>query len=47
MGGFRRDGGIIADGAIPVPEEPGLGVTLNLDAVEAHMAEGETLLNPA
>jgi len=44
---FVEEDGIIDDGAIPVPEAPGLGVTLDLDAVEAHMAEGETLIDPA
>jgi L-alanine-DL-glutamate epimerase-like enolase superfamily enzyme len=37
---------VIVDGAIPVSEEPGLGVTLDLDAVEERMADGETLLDP-
>ena len=26
-----------------IPEKPGLGLTLDLDEVEEHMAEGETL----
>ena len=34
-------------GRIEVPEAPGLGVTLDLDAVEAHMVAGETLFDPA
>jgi gluconate/galactonate dehydratase len=38
---------VIADGAVPVPEEPGLGVTLDLGAVETHMADGETLIDEA
>jgi len=38
---------VIEDGAIPVPDDPGLGVTLDLDAVAARMADGETLLDPA
>ena len=35
----------IEGGRIEVPEAPGLGVTLDLDAVEAHMVEGETLFD--
>jgi len=30
-----------------IPEEPGLGLTLNLDAVGEHMVEGETLFDEA
>jgi D-xylonate dehydratase len=36
---------VIEDGYITVPEEPGLGVTLDMDAVEAHMVDGETLFD--
>ena len=36
---------VIEDGRIEVPEAPGLGVTLDLDTVEAHMVEGETLFD--
>ena len=36
---------LIDDGYITVPEEPGLGVTLDMDAVEAHMVDGETLFD--
>jgi gluconate/galactonate dehydratase len=36
---------IIEDGYIDVPDDPGLGVTLDLDAVAEHMAEGETLFD--
>jgi gluconate/galactonate dehydratase len=36
---------LIVDGRMDVPEEPGLGVTLDLDAVAAHMADGETLFD--
>jgi len=36
---------VIEDGYIEVPEAPGLGVTLDLDTVEAHMVEGETLFD--
>jgi len=39
--------GLIRDGYAPVPEKPGLGVTLDLDAVEAHLAEGEELFDEA
>ncbi len=38
---------IITDGRIRVPERPGLGVTLDFDAVSAHMVEGETLFDEA
>ncbi|MFB6280521.1 MAG: mandelate racemase/muconate lactonizing enzyme family protein, partial [Haloferacaceae archaeon] len=38
---------LIVDGRMTVPEEPGLGLTLDLDAVEEHMVEGETLFDPA
>jgi gluconate/galactonate dehydratase len=36
---------VIEDGYITVPEEPGLGVTLDMDAVAEHMVEGETLFD--
>ena len=36
---------VIEDGYITVPEEPGLGVTLDMDAVEEHMVDGETLFD--
>ncbi|WP_066416670.1 mandelate racemase/muconate lactonizing enzyme family protein [Halorubrum aethiopicum] len=38
---------VIEDGYIEVPEGPGLGLTLNLDAVEEHMVEGEELFDEA
>ncbi|EMA46099.1 mandelate racemase/muconate lactonizing enzyme family protein [Halococcus saccharolyticus] len=38
---------VIADGSIDVPEEPGLGLTLDLDAVEEHMIDGEELFDEA
>mgnify|MGYP006297501953 CR=1 FL=1 len=38
---------VIEDGSIEVPEAPGLGVTLDLDAVAAHMVEGEELFDEA
>ncbi|PSQ55010.1 enolase [Halobacteriales archaeon SW_12_67_38] len=38
---------VIADGSIDVPEEPGLGLTLDLDAVEAHMIDGDELFDAA
>ncbi len=38
---------VIEDGAIEIPEAPGLGVTLDLDAVEEHVVDGETLFDPA
>ena len=38
---------LIEEGRMEVPERPGLGLTLDLDAVEEHMVEGETLLDEA
>ena len=38
---------VIADGSIDVPEEPGLGLTLDLDVVEAHMIDGDELFDAA
>ena len=38
---------VIEDGYITVPEAPGLGVTLDMDTVAAHMVEGETLFDEA
>jgi gluconate/galactonate dehydratase len=38
---------VIEDGRIEVPEEPGLGVTLDLDVVEDNMVAGETMFDEA
>ena len=38
---------LIEDGRMRVLEEPGLGLTLDLDAVADHMIDGETLFDPA
>ena len=38
---------LIVDGRMTVPERPGLGLTLDLDAVADHTAEGETLFDEA
>ena len=38
---------VIEDGYIRVPERPGLGLTLDLDAVQERMVEGETLFDEA
>jgi gluconate/galactonate dehydratase len=38
---------LIAEGRIAVPEKPGLGLTLDLDAVSEHMVEGEELFDEA
>jgi gluconate/galactonate dehydratase len=38
---------VIEDGRIEVPERPGLGVTLDMDAVEEHMVAEETLFDEA
>ena len=37
---------VIEDGRIEIPEKPGLGLTLDMDVVEEHMVEGETLFDP-
>jgi gluconate/galactonate dehydratase len=34
---------VIEDGQIRIPERPGLGLTLDMDAVSEHLVEGETL----
>ena len=36
---------VIEDGYIRVPDDPGLGFTLDMDVVEEHMLEGETLFD--
>jgi gluconate/galactonate dehydratase len=36
---------VIESGSIAVPDEPGLGVTLDMDAVSQHMVDGETLFD--
>ncbi|WP_123620496.1 mandelate racemase/muconate lactonizing enzyme family protein [Halorubrum sp. CSM-61] len=36
---------LIEEGRMEIPEEPGLGLTLDLDAVGEHMVEGETLFD--
>ena len=38
---------VIEEGYIEVPERPGLGVTLDMDAVAEHMVEGEELFDEA
>ncbi|WP_332899666.1 mandelate racemase/muconate lactonizing enzyme family protein [Haladaptatus sp. CMSO5] len=38
---------VIENGRIEIPERPGLGLTLDMDAVEKHMVEGETLFDEA
>ncbi|MFC6906617.1 mandelate racemase/muconate lactonizing enzyme family protein [Halalkalicoccus tibetensis] len=42
-----EEDGLIEDGRMEVPEKPGLGLTLDLDAVEEHMVEGEELFDEA
>jgi gluconate/galactonate dehydratase len=41
------EGTVIEDGYIEIPEEPGLGVTLDMDAVESNVVDGEELFDPA
>jgi len=36
---------VIEDGHVTIPEEPGLGITLDMDAVAEHTVEGETLFD--
>ena len=38
---------LVEDGYMEIPEEPGLGLTLDFDAVEENTVEGETLFDPA
>ncbi|MGQ3330195.1 MULTISPECIES: mandelate racemase/muconate lactonizing enzyme family protein [Halorubrum] len=38
---------LIRNGRMEIPEKPGLGLTLNLDAVEEHMVSGEELFDEA
>ncbi len=38
---------LLENGRIRVPDEPGLGVELNDDAVADHLVDGETLFDPA
>lgn len=38
---------VIEDGAIEVPEKPGLGLTLDFDTVAKHMVDGEELFDEA
>jgi gluconate/galactonate dehydratase len=38
---------VIENGRIEIPEQPGLGVTLDMDTVSDHMVEGETLFDEA
>ena len=38
---------LIEEGRMEIPEKPGLGLTLDLDAVGEHMVEGETLFDEA
>ncbi|MFC7253942.1 mandelate racemase/muconate lactonizing enzyme family protein [Haloplanus litoreus] len=42
-----EEDGLIEGGRMAVPEKPGLGLTLDLDAVEEHMVEGEELFDEA
>ncbi|MFA1611756.1 mandelate racemase/muconate lactonizing enzyme family protein [Halobellus rubicundus] len=42
-----EEDGLIEEGRMTIPEEPGLGLTLDLDAVAEHMVEGETLFAEA
>jgi len=42
-----EEGGLIEDGRMAIPEEPGLGLTLDLDVVAEHLVDGETLFDEA
>ncbi|PSP99194.1 enolase [Halobacteriales archaeon QS_5_70_17] len=41
------EGDVIENGYVDIPEEPGLGISLDLDAVEEHLVEGEELFDEA
>jgi D-xylonate dehydratase len=38
---------LIADGRMAVPDEPGLGITLDRDVAREHLVAGETMFDPA
>ncbi|WP_227356428.1 mandelate racemase/muconate lactonizing enzyme family protein [Haladaptatus salinisoli] len=40
-----EEDGLIREGRMEIPEKPGLGLTLDLDAVAEHMVAGETLFD--
>jgi D-xylonate dehydratase len=42
-----EESGLIEDGRMAVPDEPGLGLTLDLDAVAANLVEGAELFDAA
>ena len=42
-----EEDGLIRDGRMPVPEEPGLGLTLDMDTVAEHVVAGEELFDEA
>ncbi|MDJ1433650.1 mandelate racemase/muconate lactonizing enzyme family protein [Halostagnicola sp. A-GB9-2] len=42
-----EEDGLIENGRMEIPEKPGLGLTLDLDAVSEHMVDGETLFDEA
>ncbi len=42
-----EEDGLIQDGRMAVREQPGLGLSLDLDAVERHLAEGQELFDEA
>ncbi len=42
-----EEDGLIENGRMEVPEKPGLGLTLDLDAVAEYMVDGETLFDEA
>jgi L-alanine-DL-glutamate epimerase-like enolase superfamily enzyme len=37
-----RDGPLFQDGFFQLPDKPGLGIELNRDVVESHLAPGES-----
>ncbi|RJT01455.1 mandelate racemase/muconate lactonizing enzyme family protein, partial [Halococcus sp. IIIV-5B] len=36
---------VLGTGRLPIPDEPGLGLTLDLDTVGEHLVAGETLFD--
>jgi D-xylonate dehydratase len=40
-----EEDGLIENGQMEIPEAPGLGLTLDLDAVTAHVVDGDTVFD--
>ena len=46
-GDMVEEDDLIVDGRMPIPEEPGLGLTLDLDVIEEHLVDGATMFDEA